>query len=599
MSEELPTRMRDKQGNAWHWSESQNDWVPSGEEVSPAMGVVLGTGRRLQNVGQGIRELVGADPASQSDELVSESLSSQAPISSVVGDVLPDVAAGFGVGTVGRGASMVQRMRAAGQVAGLEGALGAAAPGTASERLERGMTGAAFGAGGFAVGEMSMRIVNNIRRSRQASLAEPGGAQPAAGLADPASPAAANQNLPPGFDGSAGAARADDVDIFNEPVPGEFDAKRGFMGLGDEEAGASIAELEAMEKGLQMGVTFEPGVGTGNIATRQAFASGKRFPVFSDIAHSEITSKNTALYQDKALKALGETGGEFDHNTLSKIDGRIDDTLSNIYERTPGLSTSKIINPARQPTEEALDIGMALNRVADDHISSARYQGKKDPAVATVRQAAELIESQSKGGKLSTQSYAKLRSELRNEHRKYTSGQAPNHNAAETMNEAIEQLDEWFGASVSKEDSDLFHKTMQQYRLLQSIDKPNALSNALALRPGNIASNLRKNYRVEYARNNRFFQGGEQKSVKELDPAISEFFDATKVFTAFPDLVGDSGTATNAFLQNALGDIPGTAAALAARPAFRAGIKMLQPDLNDVRQQLARQRQLIDAVPDQ
>ncbi len=555
----------DDAGRAYKYSNGKWRIV---EDRSIGENILLGAGQTFRSLQLGAMQQFGS-PATQerarqlfeSERGAREYLAEDAPIASAVGRALPYAATAPLSGGTAAGVAGITAIDAG--IGGLEYAE------SAGERLQNMLLAGGGTLAGFGIGSMANRVASNISQSARTISNRAIPPQPGAALPPDA--------LPPGIGReSVGAAAT------GEPVEraGIFDddALDVLVGEGSRSGLEQRATLEALDDAEALGYVVPPGAVTGRRGEGIIFDTARTDPFTAEVVESSVFAPNRDLFEADFLRALGATSREaaegFNRNTLSRVEQRIDNQLSAVYQRNPTLSTTKTF--AHGNAAGGLDnvtIDQALERVEQSHRRLGRYRGAEDPVVLNLQNMRQLIDEG--GDTISTEAYAGYRSTLRNFQRQANA--AGDANSAETLADAVNALDDWFAGNVNKADKELFHDTLQTFRLMNAIDTPNILRPDGTISANAIDRSLRRNFKTEYARNNRFFRDGKNVVGKDLSPEMDRFFRGVRVMNAFPAVIGDSGTSSRQIVSSLMrGDLAAASSSL-TRPFIQPWIARRQP----------------------
>lgn len=517
----------DETGQIWEYV--NGNWEIQQEARGTLEAVAIGAGESLTNLGRGAADLAanllpGTDQLQQdlrtnqaTERALFSDLQAQQPIATGVGQALPFVATAPLSGGLGAQAA----------IGAATGALGL---GTLEERVQN----ALFGGGAAFAGGLALKGAQRVSHGIQNSSANISARRAASRFVGaPRSVGASGRAGATVGEGSTSTARR----LLQN-------AGRQIGGEGQE----SIAGAQALTRGKELGLKFEPGSGSGNIATKQLFASAKRNPLFSDVVQDSVTKQNNKTFNTLALRALGEEGSEFTTGTVGKIEQRLNGVRNVIIKR----------NPTIRVDDTALT---GFEKVLDDFVKNPSVLGTKDPTFRRIEKLKDLVGFN--GNTITSKQYIQLRSDMRSLQRSLKRG-----TEIKSVGDSIDVLDDLFKRNVSQADKAAFDKTTQQFRLLDTLEKPGVLSSDKQLRSGALSRNLKKNFKSEFARDDKF---------GTLSDEFKDLFDATKVFDQFPNIVSDSGTATNLSIQNIFSEPAGTAAQLTFRPLLRALIESAQP----------------------
>ena len=563
----------DSNGTQYEFRNGQ--WRQMDRARSTGENILLGAGEQFTSIGRGVQEIFGdseaARAAQASEAEARQFLHKDAPIAAGVGNALPFLA------TAPLGAGALTARGVAG-ITGLEAGIGALEIGTPAERLRN----AAFGGGGALLGLGVGRMADRVFRSlNQSGRAVAGGVD----FADPnAAPLGDGGRVVPfepiegtGQFGrqSVGAGAIDDIQTqgdVNRELFGSFGGGKGSI---VEDRGV----LEALDDAEALGYVVPPGAASGSRGARIVGDTLTSNPFTGDVMQEVMHQTNRDLLEKDLLLALGEDASTasrgITRSSLSKIDRRLDAEMSDIYKNNKAMKLDEAI-PQRveggAPVAKTIDDMLA--EVSEGHRRAGRSRGAEDPVTANIDNIRNLIKEAGEGGSIPTQRVAEFRSTLRRFQRQANT--ADDANASETLGDAVNALDDWIEKSLGAGDSKRFHEALQEFRLMQSIDTPSVISAAGDLRPAAIDRQLRKNFKTEYARNNRFFEGGENVT-GALGQDLDNLFRGVRVMNQFPAIIGDSGTASRSLVNSVItGDVAAGAAGL-TRPFIRKFMKKQQP----------------------
>lgn len=524
----------DPNGNVFEFV--NGDWRPQRAQPSTGEAIAIGAGKTFESVIEGakdlglaaIEQLPFAPDVSGARQNIAQKMQSNAPFFDELSQQQP-IATG-----VGQALPFLAAAPLAGASIPAQAALGAVEGGiqfgTPQQRLTNSLIGGGLAAGGAGalnlVQRVSQGISGSARNIAQRRTESFGGAD------------------------SAGAVRVEDSVVGT----GSQSRNRSFLqnaGSDVEGVGAQSAEgLANLKRGVELGIMFKPGAQSGNIAGKQFFASASSSPLLSDIVQRTITTKNNQTLSKLTLRALGQKGNEFTDATLTNIETGLSRTRDTIAKNNPVIKVDNTF------TKKIDDITSGFE-------TNPAILSEVDPVMRNIEKFKSIV---TKGDSITSGQYMKLRKQMRSLQRKFKDDAE----AQAAIGDTIDAFDGLFSRSVSAADKKAFDKTTQQFRLLQALEKPGVIGNDKIIRPGALGRNFSKIFKTEFTRGDKF------ETLKDL-PEFKDLFDATKVFNHFPDVVGDSGTATRSSLKNILGDKLGTAATLAARPLFQKIIESAQP----------------------
>ena len=518
----------DESGRVFEWREGR--WQPR-DETTAAEAVAIGAGEAFTNLGRGLADIAAssvdqispqaaqfredlAKTAAEERELFGE-LQERRPFSTLFGQALPYiVSAPIAGNTIGTQALT-------------EAALGFLNYGDFEERAER-------GAIGFAGGVIGGTVADRVRAAIQSSSRQ--ARERGAGV---------------------GAERVEDSVI---GTGSQSQTRTILQNAGQPVAGRGIDnenERQALRDAVNLGIRVEPGMVTGNRASRQIVASMNANPLLSDVVQREITEPNQILYTKLATRALGDETDAITPTWVERTYNRISDEYDRIAQKYPTL-------PGGRPLTQALE------SLKGNYTRSARTTGPEDPEIKRLEKVINIF---AEGERIKVDEFLEQRSVYRDIQR--DAARNGESNVAAIASEVVDVLDRHLMDNIQDSDAKRFFDNVQAFRLLKAIDRPATVGGDLRLRPGAIGRQLRKDFRAEFWQNDRF-------GTLAKNPDFERFFRATRVFNTFPEIAGDSGTATRSAIQQILGNKLGATATIAARPLAGAIIRRAQPRLDEL-----------------
>ena len=579
----------DAQGREYWYKNGQ--WEPV-NEVSSAEAIGIGAGESMINLGRGLKqgintvgEFFGDDASRRSnerlealqagDQEIMQGLREENPVSTMIGNALPAVATAPLAGTSILGGAALGASGGALSIGSLEerakraligGAGGSVVPGaqklmSMSQRVSSGIRNSAQEISGASrFGNMVTRGSNRLLR-QEPSIGAEVQAQRLAGMPDevPITGDAFDQTAAQ-FErevfapDSVGAARPAGTTI-GDAAPRNSQERQLLEGLNKDAQGLTPGQADALATMQREGITLEPGMKTGNRGQRLLTASAKSNPLTANTFETMVTAPNRQVLNRKIGAALGEENlDEFTPSTIVNIEERLSDVRTDIMDRTPRLQTG--------------DAAKNIKQISDEYLQSPRYGGVNDPVQVRLNKLSEIIEGS--GDTIDTAQYQRLREDMRSLQRTATG--TGDSTTADTLGDAVEELDKMFEANVSGADAAAWRATTQQFRLLNALERGKAIGDNGQIRLGSLSNNLKRVFKREFGKDNRF----RGKEIEGTSRENKELFELVKALGKYQDLVGDSGTATRGSLSSILGDKTSAIAALGSRPLMRQWIKRSQ-----------------------
>lgn len=354
--------------------------------------------------------------------------------------------------------------------------------------------------GALAGGRMAGRVVNQIRvragavRGRLAAEAEPLAGQAAGNLDEFGLPVS-----------TAGAAARAEPRTLKDRVLEEFTAAQP---LTDQQK-AAAAEIAAGR------VKFQPLPGQVH-GSRLMLSAVKSNPQWL----AEFEPELVANYREGA-RLLKRATGVADGTPLS-------DDLLDVVEQTNGALFNQVRDMVTTPV-----------RLSPETVEIAK------PALSPwQRRAIHLTEGEGEAAiprDLPAEEVFELRSRLNNLTREL--GLKGEVTARDDVLRAIEEIDEAIADQLGPEGMAIWEQARNQWRVKVVLDNPNAINKAGQINVSTMANAAQKVFRKQY----RGF--GPRKGLPE---ATQQWLDWLKVANAFPDAVGNSGTAERLVSMEAL-----------------------------------------------
>jgi hypothetical protein len=506
---ELPegTVATNEQGDLIVWR--NGEWTPTTRQAldtGPVEAAAVGAGEVFQNIGRTLG-IVDEESRAEEEALLAP-MQAERPISTGVGAALPFVAAGAATG----GSGVLPML-------GAEAALGAAAarPG---ERLQ----GAAFGAGGAALGlgagtVLTRTIARNAARSGRAAGQVLDQVDEADAILQAPGRAAREAEAPRLTRAQRRAQAFDDVE---RPPPGAGGS-----------AGAMARTVHATRVGQadDLGFALSTGERLNNDTLRQVEAGFRSSP-FAPSHLREIRAGNQINLNRKWGEAIG----------VGPVDNITDDVLGAAVE---GASDTFAQAADIAKTVDTRGLARRLGRIREGRGPSLLQEPMVDNVVARID---EL--SQVGPGGMNARDFMALRSNINKQMRQAsTQGQGL---LVEAMQDVLDAMDETFEASAGEAAAALYRGAREQWRFITALERGQAINPATGnVNARSAGTSLRRVFKHEAGRGN----------LDELSEGGAQAIEANQVATYFGDIVGDSGTATRLsvaeFMRNPIGSSGG------------------------------------------
>ena len=323
----------------------------------------------------------------------------------------------------------------------------------------------------------------------------------------------------------------------------------------------------------ELGIQVTAGQRYGNRQRQQLEVSLASNPITSR-PFSEIAENNAIVYAQRANAAIGETGDAITPAVLGNATERLGNVFSDI-----GAQLDEVLPDALTGIDVPRSFLSRLRIAARRELGDIRNQAvTRSGAIERVSEnlrvgpMVDVIQARLREGTLSGKQLMSIRSSLVDEMsqlRRGTGGGAAQGSQIFAMGDMVDAIDNLIvdaAAAGGKEAlAAEYAVARSQWRVLQALENSRALDNVGAIRARTVDSALRREYPIEYRR------GGLTGDVAGRSPevqALADFFDATRIGASVTqDIVGNSGTATRAFVGDLLtSDItPRSMAALASR----------------------------------
>ncbi len=527
----------DAQGNVFEFVSGQ--WRPQRAAISTTLAVATGAARTISQIGRGAQQLVGVDTGPDESLQAFQELQQEQPIAAGVGQALPFLAtAPFGAGSAGALAA----------TAGVDALLGGLMPGTPQERL----TNALFGAGSVLAGGVALNAVQRV-----------------SGAIAKSSRAAAQGPTPPipGRIQAGSTAGAEQVDGVFVPQGAAESPMRTMLNMaGKTTSGAGLDDpstLLLMERGVELGLKFDPGTAGGSAIARIANAGGRSSIAFADLFDEAISIPNQLAMQKRLLTSLGSDADTFTPNTMGAVQSTLAAERRAIEKAAPRLGVD---NQVRTDLQAAR---------ADYNKNVARVS-QEDPFIKQVDNVIKTLEEQPT---ITAKDYARMREQLRKAHR---SAMTADTNQAFSLQQVIEALDDLFRRNAGPDLADRFNTNTRRFRMLEVVKRPGVLTAQNTINAGSLRRGFDKIFEQEFTFNRAKEFGTPQADI--------DLFDTTKVLTGFRDLVGDSGTVPRGELRRLFTNPVEEGLKFSLRPVVRSVIEKSQPTLEQIKQFAAEKR---------
>lgn len=271
-----------------------------------------------------------------------------------------------------------------------------------------------------------------------------------------------------------------------------------------------------------IGAKLTPGQATGSRFLQQLEAGMQSFPVTSG-AINKIKAHNQTLLNRSASKTIGESAGEVGEETIDKAFTRLSGIYKTVADKT------------------AVNLGSFKGRLASIAADSDGVLLKPldaDPMFAKAIQHAN-------SGQATRAELQSLASKLGQRTRSLMRSDAGDRDLGIAMLRVKEAVDDALEGSLTGTTKKLFADARGQYRNLMTLMKPGVVNE----QTGNVSGRVLAN---TLSRTDRTFRRGANHSTTSADMRTMARF-----AKGFPDIVGDSGTATRLALPLLTGGIGG------------------------------------------
>jgi hypothetical protein len=305
----------------------------------------------------------------------------------------------------------------------------------------------------------------------------------------------------------------------------------------------SAAQQRALEAGEKLGAQVTPGVRTGSPGLRGLEAGMESFPATSGPMRAPKVA-NQSLLNKSAAKSIGETADELTSDVLANAHTRI------------GSAFNKVESIKEVPVGDAVQ-----NKLASVEF---KYRGLLDKPLAEYDIVKDIYASLGKG--ITGKQYNDWQSQLGKIARSKFTGARSEPNVGYALMEVKDALDDAAAAVMTGAEKDAFKTARQQWRNLMMLETGNVVNE----QTGNVSGKLLANVLSR-----------KDKHGFRLGGTSNDLYDMARFYKAFPDIVGDSGTATRSALPWMLGSglVSGAASGVAtgADPTKTLGAAVLTP----------------------
>lgn len=264
-------------------------------------------------------------------------------------------------------------------------------------------------------------------------------------------------------------------------------------------------------------------------------------------AYDDVYETNRSLVNRSTRRAIGlPDGDEFGFDEL----GEAVELFSERFDAVPGqIGTVTLPDDAAQFIAEELADAPNIRRIL-----------RKNTGV-------ENVEA---GQELSGQTIMSLReSFLKKSRRLWAAGED---DLAESVDIAIESLDDIIQTSMSAADAATYAQTREQWRVFRYLERPGSMTDAGDLNPKSLgkAGKLRKEFKGAFGRSDTVDRG------KVRNAETADWLEVMRLASAFSTNIPDSGTASRLTIQNIISN-PAT---LPLRLMVRARLKRMADSTN-------------------
>jgi hypothetical protein len=361
-------------------------------------------------------------------------------------------------------------------------------------------------------------------------------------------------------DDSVGAARVPGTGVRSASAPDSQTRKisDALEARVDKQGNASNAPISEQNRAdLQTltdeGFVLEPGMRDNNRASRLLSESMKSDVMTANIFEDMVQAPNRSKLNEKLLSAFGEAGDEITDSTLGRIEGRISEKYEQVWNAVPEIKTTE-------------SFVKRLDELEKGFVRGIRHVGKNDP----VLQRMERMKNLASEGQLKSEEFSVIRQDLRDLQR-----DAKRTGEKQSYGDLVEALDDMFAEAAGGVDSEsaaLFREATQEWRLFNALESGKAIGNDGTLNLPTLTNNLKRNFKREFGRENRF--KGEE--IEGTSPEFLKLFKSIKALNKYQPIIGDSGTASRGQLGSIITDPLGTASKIVSRRFIKSWIKNAQ-----------------------
>lgn len=280
-------------------------------------------------------------------------------------------------------------------------------------------------------------------------------------------------------------------------------------------AGGAAAPPKALAEAQKLGARVTPGAATGNTALRQIEASAESFPITSG-PFAAIKSQNQTVLNRAAAKAIGENADAVTGDVLTAARTRIGNEFAKVEQLNQ-------IPVGTQVQNKFAAIEMKYRGLLNDK-SLADFDIVRDVY-------------NNLGGTITGKQYNNWQSQLGKIARSKFSGEGSKPQVGFALFEVKNALDDAASAAMTGPQKQAFDQARQQWRNLVMLESGNVVNE----QTGNVSGKLLKNVLSR-----------KDKSGFRMGGNASDLYNMARFEKAFPDVVGNSGTATRSALPDLL-----------------------------------------------
>lgn len=275
------------------------------------------------------------------------------------------------------------------------------------------------------------------------------------------------------------------------------------------------SQVRALTKATDLGAQVTPGTRTGAPGLRQMEAGMESFP-FTAGPIKAIKETNQGILNKAAAKAIGETADSVTDDVLNAARSRI----GGVFKQTEKIQAI--------PVDDAVQNSLAS--------IESKYQGLLEKPIAEMPVVQDIYKNLGKS--ITGKQYNDWQSQLGKIARSKFTGAKSDPNTGFAMFEVKNALDDAASSVMTGAEKQAFKTAQQQWKNLVMLETGNVVNE----QSGNVSGRLLSGVLSR-----------KDKTGFRLGGNSSDLYDMARFSKAFPDIVGDSGTATRSAFPLLLG----------------------------------------------